>query len=88
VLITPKKIARYELKADNGQIVGALPYYGTYDTKPKELVQRYRYYLGQWGYQMAEKAVRIQGHPVVSLVENGKVVGKLNTAHRENEYRD
>lgn len=81
VLIAPVKAARFELVAKNGQVVGVLPYYGTFDGGG------YRYYLGEYGYQVAEKAIRIQGSPVVELRANGKVYGKINPAFRDGSFR-
>jgi hypothetical protein len=81
VLIAPPKIGRYELVAENGQVVAVLPYYGTYKDG------RHRYYANEWGFNIAEKAKRIQGHSVLKLRGNGKVVGTLNPAFRQNDYR-
>lgn len=82
VLISPVKASKYELVASNGQVVASLKYYGTYEGG------LYRYYLMQYGYQVSEKARRIQGgDPVCSLRVNGKVVGWVNPAYRDGTYR-
>lgn len=88
-IICPVKASSVDLVAANGQVVERLGYIGTYDAKPKEPVQRYRYYSDEWGYQLADKAKRIQGgNPVVTVRVNGKSYGTVNPAFRENEYRN
>jgi hypothetical protein len=82
VLIAPVKTRAIYLKADNGQTIDTLRYYGTFSDG------RFRYYSSQWGYQIAEKAKRIQGNSVCNVVVNGKIIGKVNPAFRENEWRD
>lgn len=82
VLIAPVKAPRAELVASNGQVVAVLPYYGPFSDG------RHRYYLGEWGYQVAEKARRIQGGSgVVTLRIAGESYGTLNPAFRANEFR-
>lgn len=89
MIICPVKASSVDLVAANGQVVERLSYLGTYDTKPKEPVQRYRYYSDEWGYQIADKAKRIQGgNPVVSVRVGGRIYGTVNPAFRENEYRN
>lgn len=81
VLICPLKAERFELVASNGQVVGILPYSGPFADG------RHRYYLGSFGYHVAEKAIRIQGSPVVQLRVNGKIVGNINPAFRAGNFR-
>lgn len=82
VLICPVKADRFELVADNGQVVDVLPYYGPYKDG------RHRYYLGDFGYQVSEKALRIQGHPVLQLRSGRKIHGKVNPAFRAGNFRE
>lgn len=81
VFIIPPKVRRVELLARNGQVVAvsgsAQPFADG----------RWRYYFGQYGYQLAEKARRIQGDAIVSVVLDGKVVGQLNPAFRAGDFR-
>ncbi len=89
VIIVPEKVSQLEYVASNGQVIAVARYGGTYDPKPPEPVQRYRYYMPNMGYQLALKAERIQnGNPVVRLRAGGKILGTVNPAHRQNEYRD
>jgi hypothetical protein len=83
VIITPKQTDCIELVAKNGQVVGIAPYFGTYKDG------RHRYYAQVMGYQLAEKAKRIQdGSPIVRLRCAGKWLGTVNPAHRQGEFRD
>jgi hypothetical protein len=81
VFITPVDAKRIELVADNGQVVAVMPRAGKFtDGRPL-------YRLPEFGYQVAEKAVRIHGKPTVKLVANGKVIGIVNPAFRDGSYR-
>lgn len=81
VLICPVKAERFELVAANGQVILA-------SSKAQPFSDsRYRYYFNDFGYQIAEKAIRIQGNAVCKLRANGKIYGKVNAAFRENDYR-
>lgn len=81
VLICPVKAKEVLLRCKNGQVVQSLKYYGTYTDG------RFRYYGQEWGYEIANKAVRIQSSPLVDVVANGKVVGVVNAAFRDGEFR-
>lgn len=82
VCIIPSKVARVELVCDNGQVLAA-------SSKPGPFADgRWRYYFSDYGYNLAEKAKRIQnGNPVVSLRVGGKIVGTLNPAFRAGDFR-
>jgi hypothetical protein len=82
VCIAPVKASRLELVAGSGQVIGTLRYYGAYSDG------RFRYYSDEWGYQLADKAKRIQGHPIVSVRAGRKIYGTINPAFRENEWRN
>jgi hypothetical protein len=82
VLITPVRANRAELVAQNGQVIEisskAFPFADG----------RFRYYFPTFGYQLAEKARRIQnGSPVVSVVVGGKAIGTVNPAFRDGSFR-
>ena len=81
VWISPVKASEIILRASNGQVIDKAKYFGTFQGGG------YRYYHADWGYLLAEKAVRIQGGPVCDVVINGKVVGRVNPAFRDNLYR-
>ena len=81
VLIGPVKTREVRLVCDNGQVADVLRYYGPYSGGG------FRYYASAWGYQTAEKARRIQGHPLVKVVADGKGYGTINPAFREGSYR-
>lgn len=81
VLITPVKASRFELVAANGQIVAS-------SGAPMPFVDgRWRYYFADFGYNIAEKAIRIQKNGVCSLRADGKVYGKVNPAFRAGSFR-
>jgi|688.fasta_scaffold02764_44 hypothetical protein len=81
VLIMPPKAKRVELVADNGQVVAtagpALPFNDG----------RFRYYWNDYGFKIAEKAVRIHGKPTAKLVVDGKEMGIVNPAFRGGSFR-
>jgi hypothetical protein len=81
VMICPLKVPSLELVADNGQVVAVMPYYGPFADG------RHRYYAPAMGYQLAEKAKRIQGSPLVRVVADGKVQGFINPAFRTGGFR-
>jgi hypothetical protein len=83
VLLSPIQANRFELVAENGQVVAA--------SAPAEPFKDggWRYYFPDFGYNLAEKARRIQkGNPVCSLRANGKIHGKVNPAFRAGTFRD
>lgn len=83
LIISPIKAEEILLKASNGQVIETLGYYGTYEGG------LYRYYSDQYGFELSQKAIRIQGinRPVVDVVINGKIYGQINPAFREGSYR-
>jgi len=81
VLIAPVKASKAELICSNGQVVGTLNYFGSFTGGG------YRYYLGEYGYIIAEKARRITGSPVCTLRINGKSICKVNAAFRSGSFR-
>jgi hypothetical protein len=76
VYICPVKHSEVILKCSNGQAAGRLRYYGTFTGG------LFRYYASEWGYQIAEKARRIQGHSVCEVWIKGKKYGTVNPAFR------
>jgi len=83
VIITPKSYDRIELVARNGQVIAVT------DAGQPFQDGRFRHYCKQWGYQLAEKALRIQKtSAVVRLRANGRIIGTVNPAFREGDYRD
>lgn len=89
VIITPAKEKYKEIvfKAKNGQVVATAPYFDTYNEKPSGKIKGHRYYCGDWGYLIAEKARRICGDPVTQIWVNGKRVGRCNLAFRGGSFR-
>lgn len=81
VYIIPQNVARLELRAKNGQIVAASSRAYVFDDG------RWRYYFPEEGYILAEKAIRIQGDPVVDLVASDRVIARVNPAFRGGDYR-
>lgn len=81
VLIMPIKAKRVELVAINGQVIArasaAMPFNDG----------RYRYYWPDFGYKLAEKAVRIHNMPTVSVFVDGKALATVNPGFRGGSFR-
>lgn len=82
VIIIAEKVPELVLKASNGQVIATAPYYGPFSGGG------HRYYLGDWGFLVAERAIRIQGSPVVQVCAKNKVIGTVNPAFRAGTFRD
>jgi hypothetical protein len=81
VYIIKEKVKEIVLKADNGQVIDTLRYYGTFSGGG------HRYYATQWGFELAQKAIRIHGKPTCNYFINGKKAGVVNPAFREGSFR-
>lgn len=81
VYIFPEKLKEIVLKAANGQVVDVAKYFGTFQGGG------HRYYFTQWGFELAQKAMRIAGTPVCKLFKDKKEVGTINPAFREGNFR-
>ncbi len=81
VFIIPEKAKELVLKADNGQTIDTARYFGTFTGGG------HRYYCTQWGFDLAQKALRIHGKPTANLFLNGKRIGVVNCAFREGKFR-
>lgn len=81
VIIVPEKANELQLVASNGQVVATAKYYGPFTGGG------YRYYCSSFGYQIAEKAKRIQGSTVVKLMAGKKLIGTINPAFRAGKFR-
>jgi hypothetical protein len=81
VWIIPVKARAVVVKASNGQVIDEARYFGTFQGGG------FRYYHQSWGYELAQKAIRIQGHPVCDVFVNNKKIGSINLAFREGNYR-
>lgn len=81
LFIIPQKIKEIVLKARNGQVVGTAKYYGVFNGGG------HRYYFEEWGYDLANKAKRIQGDALCDIYYEGKKVGVVNPAFRDGSYR-
>jgi hypothetical protein len=81
VWIFGRKVSKITIKATNGQVVGEAGYFGTFSGGG------YRYYFTQWGFELAQKAIRIAGNAVCDIFIGGKKVGSANPAFRGGNYR-
>jgi hypothetical protein len=81
VYIIKEKVKEIVLKADNGQTIDTLRYYGSFSGGG------HRYYATQWGFELAQKAIRIHGKPTCNYFINGKKAGVVNPAFRDGVYR-
>jgi hypothetical protein len=75
------KFRAIEVRARNGQLVDKAPYFGPFSGGG------YRYYHSDWGFTLAEKAIRIQGDGVCDIFADGKKMGQVNLAFRDGSYR-
>ena len=76
-----------ELQADNGQVISRSSSPQPFNDKLTGKLLGWRYYFTDWGYLLAEKAIRIQGDPVCSLVSGNKSYGLINPAFRDGKWR-
>jgi hypothetical protein len=81
VWILKEKYREIVLKASNGQVIDTAKYFGTFSGGG------YRYYHTQWGFELAQKAIRIQGHSVCDVYANGRKIGTVDAAFRSGSYR-
>lgn len=81
VLIMPAKAKRVELVADNGQVIASAGPAQPFNDG------RFRYYWPDFGYKLAEKAVRIHNKPTAKLVVDGKPMAVGNPAFRGGSFR-
>lgn len=80
VFISPKKIDYYTLRDPHtGKLIDNLKYFGPFDGGG------HRYYAGDFGYKLNDKSTIF----LCSIHEgkNGKEIGTVNAAFRENKYR-
>lgn len=85
-LIHPIKANHFDIVDCRGNLLGILPYYGTYKS------EGHRYYSGSpggidlWGYEISKKAMASSGSPWVYLRANGKYWGPIEGAHRQGYF--
>ncbi len=82
VFLTPVKSQRAEIVADGGQVVAVS------GPRMSPLDGRYRYYFSDFGFHLAEKAKRIQGHGVLKVRVGRQTIGTVNPAFRGGSYRE
>ncbi|RTL03777.1 hypothetical protein EKK58_12000 [Candidatus Dependentiae bacterium] len=81
VWIIPQKVKEIVIKARNGQVIDTAKYYDRF------IGGGHRYYCTQWGYDLANKAKRIQGDALCDIIFEGRKVGVINLAFRDGVYR-
>ena len=83
-LIAPVEEEALYLVSDAGKILAKLKYFAPYGSG------MYRYYGDEWGYKIAQKAIAMQGHPILKILnkKDFSVHGTLNPAFREGIWRD
>lgn len=84
VLITPHDAPQAVIiAAKNRKEIARMPRY------PDLYVDgRTRYYAGQWGYRLAEKAIAVSGSPMCEVWINDVRIGRLNPAFRGPTFRE
>lgn len=82
LFIRPQKVKEIIAKTRNGTVIDRARYYGVFSGGG------YRYYFTQWGFELANKAKRIQGDALCDIIDsNGRKVGVVNLAFRDGSYR-
>ncbi len=76
VMIAPVKTGAISLML-NGKVVSLMKYYGIFSGGG------YRYYASDYGYKISGK----NKNQLLKVVVNGKVIGTVNAAFRQNKYR-
>lgn len=81
VLIMPDKAKSVTLVADNGQVIAT--------ASPAQPFNdgRFRYYWPDFGFKLAEKAVRIHNKPTAKLMVDGRQMAVVNPAFRGGSFR-
>lgn len=90
VLITPPNLKFKEIKlvCDNGQVIDRFGYYGPWKDHETEKLLGHRYYANLWGFELSDKAKKIQNESrVVDLICDNKKYGKINPAFRCGTYK-
>lgn len=82
VIIAPQKALSIEFVTTRGEIVATAPYYGPFHDG------RHRYYAPQMGHEIAERAIRKHGSPIVRLRVGRTWLGSVNPSQRQNDYRN
>ena len=77
--IAPSRLA---IKAKNGQTVATSLPRMSWDDERTRKQNGWRWYFNEWGMDIAEKAIRIQGHGACDLLGDGKKIGVWNPAFR------
>lgn len=78
---------RITLKTRNGQTVATSTPRASWDDEKNRKQLGWRYYMPEWGYEIAEKARRIQGDPVCDIFADGKKIGTWNPGFRAGKFR-
>lgn len=82
VIIIPQDVTKILFIADNGSIVATASYGGPFSGGG------FRYYAKDYGFMIARKAVKIQGHPFVRIKAGNKVLpGKINPSFRDGSFK-
>lgn len=81
LIIAPINAQAIVLKSIAGDVLVSLQNRGSY-TKGG-----WRYYSTSWGYEIANKAKRLTGSPLVDMFINGKKVGTINPGFRGGVFR-
>lgn len=81
-IITPEKVDHLELKTAFGDVVGTLQRY-----KDPYVDGRWRYYSSDYGYKIADKAVKLTKGPHVPVFAGSKQLATINPIFRLGEYK-
>lgn len=88
VLIAPGSVSEMTIRASNGQIVAKASRGDVYKHDTGSLKGRRNLYrFGEFGFILAEKAVRIQKSPLCELWAGSKKIGVVNPAFRDPDFR-
>jgi len=79
--------SRIELKTRNGRTVATSTPRQSWDDELNHKQNGWRWYFMEWGFEIAEKAKRIQGDAVCDIISNSKKIGTWNPAFRDGHWR-
>jgi len=81
VLISRKKLKHVVVKTRDGKKLKTLKSSGRLDDG------RYAYRLNAFGHVISKRAMRLSSSPIIDVVADGKKIGSIHAAFRENEYK-
>lgn len=83
VLLTQLTAERVEMRTPNGHLIAISSPRQPFSIAPNTA----RHYFNEYGSELAHKAIKVSGRPMVNLVANGTVIGRISPALRAGKFR-